>query len=258
MRCDSTPRSRERSACRRERSSHRWARRCRRTVGGMCVVGALGAGVAASAQEPETPSRLLVEEIRSGFVAAPELKLTSIDGGSGAVAGMYGGFITDRRLLIGAGAYWLTSGPGSVDMAYGGGLVEWFGNPDGRMDFSVRGLVGAGRATLGPDIGIPLFRALHGDVERVFHIGRGYGRQRGHASHGRHPVRDDFAWPRALAFRYREDFVVAEPQLAVHLNVTDWLRAGGGAGYRFIAHAGRDGERLQGLTASFGLQLGPP
>ena len=116
IRCDSTRRSRERSSCRWERSPHRWARRCRRTVGGMCVLGALGAGVAASAQEPEAPSRLVVEEIRSGFVVAPELKLTSIDGGAGAVTGMYGGLITDRRLLIGVGAYWLTNGPGSVDM----------------------------------------------------------------------------------------------------------------------------------------------
>ena len=65
-------------------------------------------------------------------------------------------------------------------------------------------------------------------------------------------------WPNQFLFRYPEDFLVAEPQLAVHLNVTDWLRVGGGAGYRLIGHAGRNGERLQGLTASLGIQLGPP
>ena len=94
----------------------------------LAVVGFLG-GVTASAQEPATESRLTVERIRSGLLVAPDLKLTSIDGGSGAVAGLYGGFITDRRLLLGAGAYWLTSGPAGVDMAYGGGLVEWFREP---------------------------------------------------------------------------------------------------------------------------------
>lgn len=54
------------------------------------------------------------------------------------------------------------------------------------------------------------------------------------------------------------DFLIADPQLSVHLNVTDWLRIGGGAGYRFVGRAGSDRERLRGFTASIGLQLGPP
>ena len=58
--------------------------------------------------------------------------------------------------------------------------------------------------------------------------------------------------------QHRNDFLIADPQLSVHLNVTDWLRIGGGAGYRFVGRAGSDRERLQGLTASIGLQFGPP
>jgi hypothetical protein len=74
-----------------------------------------------------------------------------------------------------------------------------------------------------------------------------------------HPAwNDDFEWPRSFTFRYREDFLIADPQLSVHLNVNDWLRIGGGAGYRFIGRAGSDGDRLRGFTASIGLQLGPP
>ena len=144
----------------RVRRRRTWRRR-----GACCVMLALAgvlAGVAASAQEPREPGagRLTVERIRSGLLVAPDLKLTSIDGGSGAVAGLYGGFITDRRLLVGAGAYWLTGGPAGVDMAYGGGLVEWFANPDARVDFSVRSLFGFGRATLASTLHLTCLRRI--------------------------------------------------------------------------------------------------
>ena len=224
----------------------------------LAVVGFLG-GVTASAQEPAAESRLTVERIRSGFLVAPDLKLTNIDGSSGAVAGLYGGFITDRRLLVGAGAYWLTGEPAGVDMAYGGGLVEWFANPGGRVDFSVRSLFGFGRATLSSTVETPVFDALHGHAGRLSYGGPRHGRHRGRWSHMGHPAwNDDFKWPSSFTYRYREDFLIADPQLSVHLNVTDWLRIGGGAGYRFVGQAGSDGKRLQGVTASIGLQLGPP
>ena len=260
MRSDSRTGGRGRRSRSNGRFRRRPARRCRWSFGALVALGLLVAGAAASAQEPEAPTRLVVEEIRSGFVVAPDLKLTSVDGGAGVLTGLYGGFITDRRLLIGAGAYWLTGDPGSVDMAYGGGLVEWFANPGGRVDFSVRTLLGAGRATLVPEVGTPVFYGgFHGPSGRLFPGGRSHGRGRGHHPwRGGNPAWDRSPWPGSVAFRYREDFLVADPQLSVHLNVTDWLRIGGGAGYRFIGHAGPAGERLQGLTASIGLQLGPP
>ena len=232
--------------------------RCRPLAVLLLTLGGLLTGAAAWAQEPEEPGRLTMERIRSGLLIAPDLKLTSIDGGSGAVAGLYGGFITDRRLLIGAGAYWLTGGPAGVDMAYGGGLVEWFANPGGRVDFGARSLFGFGRATLTSTVDIPAFDAFHGHASRLPHAGRGHGRYRGHSSRGGHRAAGNFGWPSSAAFRYHNDFLIADPQLSVHLNVTDWLRIGGGAGYRFVGRAGSDRERLQGLTASIGLQLGPP
>ena len=190
MRCDSKPCGRERrngrGGCLRRgaatpRSEHaatRDAATCGRSRRGAAAtprdrsfrrvlalaLGACALGGAAAAQEPEAATGPVVERIRSGFVVAPDLKITGVDGGSGALAGLYGGFVTDRRLLLGGGAYWLTGGPGSVDLAYGGGLVEWFANPRGRLDVSVRSLFGAGRATLTSDFetfltgaGIPLF-----------------------------------------------------------------------------------------------------
>ena len=242
-------------------------RHFRRTGGGrfrraLCALLASGgflSGVTASAQEPAAPGRLTVERIRSGLVIAPDLKLTSIDGHSGAVTGLYGGFITDRRLLVGAGAYWLTGGPAAVDMTYGGGLVEWFANPGGRLDFSVRSLFGFGRATLSSTVETPVLDAFHGHAGRLSYGGPRHGRHRGRWSHMGHSAwNDNFEWPSSFTFRYRNDFLIADPQLSVHLNVTDWLRIGGGAGYRFVGRAGSDRERLRGFTASIGLQLGPP
>ncbi|MYN66209.1 MAG: hypothetical protein F4X11_14450 [Acidobacteria bacterium] len=237
-------------------------RRARRWPGAvfaiLALVGLLG-GVTASAQEPAAESRLTVERIRSGFIVAPDLKLTSIDGGSGALAGLYGGFITDRRLLVGAGAYWLTGESAGVDMAYGGGLVEWFANPGGRVDFSLRSLFGFGRATLSSTFEIPIFHPLHGHAARLSYSGPRHGRHRGGWSpKGHRAWNDNFEWPSSFTYRYREDFLIADPQLSVHLNVTDWLRIGGGAGYRFVGRAGAEGDRLRGFTASAGLQLGPP
>ena len=224
----------------------------------LALVGFLG-GVTASAQEPAAESSLTVERIRSGFLVAPDLKLTRIDGGSGAVAGLYGGFITDRRLLVGAGAYWLTGGPAGVDMAYGGGLVEWFANPGGRVDFSVRSLFGFGRATLSSTVETPFFDAFHGHAGHLSYGEPRRGRHWSRWSPKGHPAwNDDFAWPSSFLYRYRQDFLIADPQLSVHLNMTDWLRIGGGAGYRFVGRAGSDGDRLRGFTASVGLQLGPP
>ena len=252
------------------------------------ALGACALGGAAAAQEPEAATGPVVERIRSGFVVAPDLKITSVDGGSGPLAGLYGGFVTDRRLLLGAGAYWLTGGPGSVDLAYGGGLVEWFANPRGRLDVSVRSLFGAGRATLTSDFetfltgaGIPLFGPGLFGAGPAFKAGagtaplgpfpghagphgrRGHDPQGGRARRAGHPPWEDFRWedfpwPGGITFRYHEHFLVAEPQISVHWNASDWLRVGGGAGYRFVARAGPDSGRLRGFTAGVGLQLGPP
>ena len=258
MRCNSTAGGHGRRSAEIGRLRRGQARRCRRIRRcALALVLVAGAG-AAAAQEPEAPARLAVKEIRSGLVIAPDLKLTSVDGGSGKLTGLYGGFITDRRLLIGVGAYWLTGGPASVGMAYGGGLVEWFANPGGRVDFSVRSLFGAGRARLVSDFGIPVFGPHGGRAGWLSHGGRRHGSGWSRTWHRGHAPWGDLPWPSRTAFGYHEDFLVADPQLSVHLNVTDWLRIGGGAGYRFIGRAGRNGERLRGLTASFGLQLGPP
>ncbi|MXY25555.1 MAG: hypothetical protein F4Y45_13695 [Acidobacteria bacterium] len=214
------------------------------------------AAVPAAAQEPAVQpvtGGLEIEKIRSGFVVAPDYKFTEVDGISAGLLGVRGGLVTDRRLFIGGAGYWLPGTRDGLEMWYGGGLVEWFANPDGLVDFSVSGLLGAGTATLTDGV------ALFGGTAFPFD-----GRGAHHVRHGWWPGwgggHDDgwFGIPWFGRRHYRQEFFVAEPQATVHLNLKDWLRVGGGAGYRFIGAAGEANGRLSGFTASIGVQFGPP
>lgn len=143
---------------------------------------------------------------------------------------------------------------GAHAAGYGGSI----GHPGG-VDVSLRSLFGAGRATLASTVETPFFNAFRGHTGRPLDGGPGHGRHWNGWFHGHRAARNgNLAWPTSFAFRYRENFLIADPQLSVHLNVTDWLRIGGGAGYRFLGHAGSDSARLRGFTTSVGLQLGPP
>ena len=192
----------------------------------MVLLTVVGLASTATAQEPGMPGRLAIEAIDSGFVVTPTIKLTGVDDGLGTLTGMTAGWMTDRRLLIGAAGYWLTGGGGDVDMAYGGGVVEWFSNPGSRVDVSVGSLVGFGSATL--DTVVDLDSSVG-----LFSRGRftRYGRP---------------SLPDSVIVRSREVFFTAEPQATLVLNATQWLRLGVGAGYRLVGSADGFEDRLHG------------
>jgi len=184
----------------------------------------------ASAQSTETEDPEL-EPIQSGFVVAPDFKLSEMDGESANLLGGYAGWLTDRKLFLGAGAYWLTNGTAGSELAYGGALVEWFPQRNEKFNLSFRGLVGAGTGALGVDIG---------DFPEARFGGR----------HGRFPHR----FPSTILVH--EGFFVAEPQANASFTFTNWLRFGVGAGYRLIGAASGLESRFRGPTASFSLQFG--
>jgi len=193
-----------------------------------------GATVRSFAQSTETED---LERIHSGFVVAPDFKFSEMDGEPANLLGGYAGWLTDRKLFIGAGAYWLTSGSGGSELSYGGALVEWFPQRNEKFNLSFRGLVGAGTGALGVDIGdFP-------EVPQGRFGGRG-GRG------GRFPHR----FPSTLLVH--EGFFVAEPQANASFTFTNWLRLGVGAGYRLIAGASGLESRFRGPTASISLQFG--
>ncbi|MBZ5500408.1 MAG: hypothetical protein LAP85_28775 [Acidobacteriia bacterium] len=51
-------------------------------------------------------------------------------------------------------------------------------------------------------------------------------------------------------------FFVAEPQVMVGVNVTEWFRVGFGGGYRFIGNTGWANSRLRGPSANITLDFG--
>ena len=102
--------------------------------------------VPAVAQPPDDAGRAFtIEEIDDGWVVAPDFRLTDVDDELAAAVGVYGGYQLDRRLLIGAGAYWLEGD--RTDLSYFGPLIEWSTKTGGRFDVSMGALVGVGSAT---------------------------------------------------------------------------------------------------------------
>ena len=67
--------------------------------------------------------------MHSGFLAAPDIKVTEVDHTTSALAGGYAGWLADETFFIGGGAYWLANPDSDRRMAYGGLvlLLGWGG-----------------------------------------------------------------------------------------------------------------------------------
>ena len=77
------------------------------------------AAAPAAAQTP-AQNQLIVERIQNGWMIAPDARVADLDGRVGSLAGVYGGRLHDRKLLFGAGGYWLTNRDHDFKLAYGG------------------------------------------------------------------------------------------------------------------------------------------
>jgi hypothetical protein len=111
---------------------------------------AASAGSAAAqetAAPPATQKPLVIEQIHSPFVIAPEYKVTEVDGDWRQLAGVYAGRLFDEQLLIAGAVYTLVNGPDRTDLTYGGLLIGW-STPEARLRFGARALIVGGRSTL--------------------------------------------------------------------------------------------------------------
>lgn len=203
------------------------------------VLGLSGATAPSFAQSTETAG---LEKIQSGFVVAPDFKFSEMDGESANLLGGYAGWLSDRKLFLGGGAYWLTSGPGGADLAYGGALVQWFAQRNERLNLSFGGLVGFGTGTVAMDVD----EFPEPELPDRFHDARGANGVRGGRFSHRFPS----------SIRVDEGFFVAEPQANASYTFTSWMRLGVGAGYRLIGAARGLENRFRGPTASVSLQFG--
>jgi len=208
------------------------------------VAAALGASPAAAQPTPPAPGQgpMIVERIHGGWLAAPDVKVTDVDKKTSALAGGYGGYMTDSQLFVGGGGYWLANRASDRKMAYGGIVVGWQDATDRRFGFGVRGLLGGGQATLSssvtelarfPDFGSIPLGMLGRDIDRV--VG------------GTLTTR---------VVRREQGFFVAEPQADVIFKFTNHLRLTGGIGYRLIGAEDRDDSRLRGVSGSVAFQIG--
>jgi hypothetical protein len=184
----------------------------------------------AAAQQPTQPSTsgpMVVEPVESGFLIAPDFKVTRMDRTTGDLAGVYGGWVLDNSLLIGAGGYWMTNGSRQRDMSYGGLVVQWLGQTDGPVGFGVGSLIGFGDAKL--------------TGTETFYVPG--------------PTRQSPLVPTTLNVTFRRQFFVFEPQAAAHVTMTRHLRLSLGAGYRLTGGAEGVEGRLRGATGSVAFQI---
>jgi len=105
---------------------------------------------------------MIIERIHSGFLVAPDVKVTEVDKKTSELVGGYAGWVTDDTFFIGGGGYWLANQSHDREMAYGGLVVQWLAHTSNRFGYSAKGLVGAGRATLSSPLPQILVRATHG------------------------------------------------------------------------------------------------
>jgi hypothetical protein len=185
---------------------------------GLAFVFALCVAGAATAQQEET---LLSGPVTFGGFGGPVLKMTRLHDSFGFLVGGRGGWIINHTLSIGGGGYGLVNRiegpdgiPGMTDpllsVGYGGLEIEYI-RRSGRLVHPVISLLlGAGSAGYRESWEEDLDPGNDGE--------------------------DNPTW---------DSFFIAEPGIAVELNVTGFMRIDAGASYRFVS-----GLDKNDLTAS--------
>lgn len=193
--------------------------------------------LAASAQgtTPRSSGPMTVERIDSGFLIAPEVKVTRFDRRTSELAGVYAGWLGEQAFFIGGGGYWMANRTHDRNLAYGGLVVGVMPRTRGPVGFGVKALLGAGRATT---------------VQTVTFFDDGRD--------GRDPHPLVIPVPSSVNVRVRNEFAVVEPDASVIFRLSKHVHLTAGAGYRYTGRE-RDREsrdRLNGASGSIALQIG--
>jgi hypothetical protein len=195
------------------------------------------APLTAAAQGP-----MIVEQIHSGFLVAPDVKVTEVDRTTSELVGGNAGWVVDESIFIGGGGYWLANRTHDREMGYGGLVVQWLSRSNNRIGFGAKTLIGGGRAT------------LTDTVTELVRVNPPIPIVNGRPDSSRLPA-PTFRTV-TTQVRTRNDFFVAEPEADVRLRLTKHARLTAGVGYRFTGTDHRDDSRLRGAVGSVGIQLG--
>lgn len=168
-----------------------------------------------------------------GVVSA---QYSKFNGEAALFTGAYGGWSLHRKLMIGAGGYWLTSShkgygynvetkeANKYYMGYGGLVVESELLSYERFHVTANVLVGGGILKNGKD---------RGTLENT----------------GDDELKDIDA----------SGFYVVQPSAQIEYQVTNWFRVAGGGGYRYITgvdQAGITNRKMSAPTANLSLKFG--
>lgn len=215
-------------------------------IAATCLAGCLAASAAAAqtatGSAPVTQGPMTVERMHSGFLIAPNVKITEVARTTSELVGGSAGWVTDGTFFIGAGGYWLANQSSARKMGYGGLVVQWLAHTDDRVGFSVKGLFGAGGATVPGTV-----------TQLVYPPNFPFGPD------GRMLTGDQLMHPTltttTATVRLHEGFFVAEPEANLTVRLTKRARLVGGLGYRAVSRDRRDGTQLGGVAGNLGLQF---
>jgi len=222
----------------------------------LTLIVVIGIAASARAQAPTPTSSdppagqgpLIVERIPSGWVVSPDVTITEVNKQAATLVGAYGGWLSDRTWLLGAGGYWLANNTHDFSMAYGGIVTQYLVRSDRRIGFGVKGLVGGGDATISAS-----YRDVYGTpIDTRPDIVFGHGHRPGHG--GPRPPSTPITPDTKLAFN--EAFFIAEPQAQLLWNLSPRVRVTFGAGYRFTAGAEDVNDRISGPIGSISVEFG--
>jgi len=204
-----------------------------RTLFLAACVGCIGpVGVASAQAQAQTPASgqgpMIVERVSDGPAIMPEVKITELDKTTGVLVGASGGWMMDNRFLIGGGGYWLVNGDGR-SLGYGGLVLQWLHGTEGRFGFSARGLIGGGWAT------------LPSTYPYLTPVG---------------PPRNRQLVPTTVNVWAEDGVFIAEPEANLLVNIAPRMRLNLGVGYRFVGADYDFDNRLHGVTATIGFQVG--
>jgi hypothetical protein len=204
----------------------------------------------AQAQSNPSPGTLTIERVPSGWVISPDVTMTQVNKQFGTLIGAYGGYLTDRTFLVGAGGYWLANNQHNLGMAYGGLVVQVVVHSDQRIGFAVKGLIGGGDSTVSAT-----YRDVYGSAPPPVASPNDvvFGRSNNHHP-GPPPVRPPVTPDTVLVFH--EGFFIAEPQAQLMWHLNPHIRLTVGGGYRIIAGADPVNDRLRGPIGSIGVEFG--
>jgi hypothetical protein len=200
-------------------------------------------------QPPPSQGPMVIERVHSGFMFAPEVKITDFDDKASGLIGGSVGWVADEVFFFGGGGYWMPDQSNNRELGYGGFVMQWFVTNSDRFGLSGKMLFGGGHAEVPvlvtQVVGLPSPR----DLDRLTPA-----------------QRDDVIRTHTVTTTVgsHQDFLVFEPEVNARFGIAKHVRLSLGAGYRFTGndwyhgyyyYNGHNG-RISGAVGTFAVQIG--